>query len=118
MPGLALGADGKRLLVAHQVLNSKGTTSRDDVHWGNLITNGLRELALANVLDANADLLRGSRLHRLGDVGRGAGDRGSVAARRRGRGTAGHRCFGTALAARAAGEEDEDERERCSTDRP
>ncbi len=78
--GLALGADGTRLLVSHQVLSGQATTSRDDVHWGNLITNGLRELPLANVLDPKADLLRGSRLHRLGEVGRGAGDPAGVVA--------------------------------------
>jgi YVTN family beta-propeller protein len=72
--GLALSADGTRLLISHQGLNSRGISSRDDIHWGNLITNGLRELRLATVLDPKADLLRNSRLHRLGDVGRGAGD--------------------------------------------
>jgi YVTN family beta-propeller protein len=76
--GLAVGAGGTRLLVAHQVLSGRATTGRDDVHWGNLITNGLRELPLANVLDPKADLLRDSRLHRLGDVGRGAGDPSAV----------------------------------------
>ena len=78
--GLALSTDGTRLLISHQVLNSRGTSSRDDVHWGNLITNGLRELRLASVLDSKADLLRNSRLHRLGDVGRGAGDPAGVTA--------------------------------------
>jgi YVTN family beta-propeller protein len=78
--GLAPSADGTGLLVSHQVLSSRGTTSRDDVHWGNLITNGLRELPLAGVLDPRADLLRGSRLHRLGEVGRGAGDPAGVVA--------------------------------------
>lgn len=78
--GLALSTDRSRLLVSHQVLNSHGTTSRDDVHWGNLITNGVRELRLASVLSPKADLLRDSRLHRLGDVGRGAGDPAGMAA--------------------------------------
>ncbi len=78
--GLALGAEGTRVLVSHQVLNSQGTTSRDDIHWGNLIANTVRELPLANVLNSKADLLRGSRLHRLGNVGRGAGDPAGVAA--------------------------------------
>jgi YVTN family beta-propeller protein len=45
-----------------------------------LITNALREIPLADVLDPNADLLRESRLHRLGDVGSGAGDPAAVRA--------------------------------------
>jgi YVTN family beta-propeller protein len=77
--GLALSSDGQRVLVAHQTLSSLVTTSRDDVHWGNLINNCLRELALASVLDPQADLMQGSRLHHLGEPGRGAGDPAGVA---------------------------------------
>jgi YVTN family beta-propeller protein len=39
----------------------------------------LRELSLATVLDPRADLLADSRLHPLGDVGRGGGDPAGVA---------------------------------------
>jgi YVTN family beta-propeller protein len=78
--GLAASADGRRLLVSHQLLQSQATTSPDDIHWGNLIVNGMRDLPLPGVLDRTADLLRDSRLHRLGDVGRGAGDPAAVAA--------------------------------------
>jgi YVTN family beta-propeller protein len=83
--GLALSADGSRLLVTHQVLNRLATTSRDDIHWGNLMNNCLRELPLANVRDPRADLLKDSRLHYLGDVDRGAGDPAGVATTRAGR---------------------------------
>lgn len=72
--GLALSDDGKELLVAHQILNGQAQTTFDDVHWGNLMTNNLRILTVASVLDPKADLLRGSRLVQLGDVNQGAGD--------------------------------------------
>jgi YVTN family beta-propeller protein len=78
--GLTLSLDGTRLLVSHQLLQSLASTNRDDIHWGNLLTNGLRELPLAGVLNPQADLLHNSRLHRLGDVSRGAGDPAGVAA--------------------------------------
>src|SRR5262249_35195772 len=77
--GLAIAPGGGRLLVAHQILNPLASTTRDDIHWGNLLTNNLRALALADVLDPKADLLRGSRLDYLGDVPRGAGDPAEVA---------------------------------------
>ncbi|HLJ10235.1 MAG TPA: YncE family protein, partial [Planctomycetaceae bacterium] len=32
--GLAVNADGSRLLIAHQILNSLARTTPDDVHWG------------------------------------------------------------------------------------
>jgi YVTN family beta-propeller protein len=72
--GLALSRDGKELLVAHQILNGLAQTTFDDVHWGNLLTNNVRVLQMARVLSPAADLLEGSRLHYLGDVGHAAGD--------------------------------------------
>jgi YVTN family beta-propeller protein len=82
--GLALSGDGRGLLVIHQTLNGRANTSFDDIHWGNLITNVVRVLPLAGVLDRDADLLRDSRLHQLGDVARGAADPASVAVGRDG----------------------------------
>ena len=43
------------------------------------MTNNLRSLRLDSLLDANADLLEGSRLHQLGEVGTGGGDPAEVA---------------------------------------
>ena len=77
--GLAVSADARHLLISHQVLSGRATTSLADVHWGNLLTNNLREVPLAAVRDPKADLLADSRLHHLGDVGRGAGDPAGVA---------------------------------------
>src|SRR5437764_117884 len=45
--GLALAADGAAILVSHQGLNRLATSGRDDIHWGNFVTNDLRELSLA-----------------------------------------------------------------------
>jgi YVTN family beta-propeller protein len=72
--GLALAADGKTLVVAHEVLNPLARSTFDDLHWGLLISNHLRVLRLDVVLKPDADLLRGSGLFELGDVGKGAGD--------------------------------------------
>jgi YVTN family beta-propeller protein len=77
--GLALSGDGKELLLSHQVLSPLGRTTRDGVHWGNVITNNLRTLALADVLKPDADLLRHGGLHQLGDTGHGTGDPAGVA---------------------------------------
>jgi YVTN family beta-propeller protein len=77
--GLALSADRKELLLAHQVLNPLARTTQDDIHWGNLLTNNLRALPLADVLKPDADLLRGGRLFQLGEAGHGTGDPAGVA---------------------------------------
>jgi YVTN family beta-propeller protein len=79
--GLATSADGHRLLVTHQMLNRRATTARDDIHWGNLLTNNLRALPLAHVLTPDADLLRGNTVHYLGEATRGGGDPAAVAVR-------------------------------------
>ena len=55
----------------HQILDPLARTSFDDVHWGNLVRNVVREIQLEQLVDADA--LR-SRVEQLGDVGAGAGD--------------------------------------------
>jgi hypothetical protein len=77
--GLALGAKGKRLWLIHQVLQGNAHTTRANVHWGNLLTNNLRELKLEQVRDPRADLLEGSQLYQLDEVRRGAADPAGLA---------------------------------------
>src|SRR5262249_16221096 len=72
--GLALSASGDQLLPAHQLLNGQTHTTKDEVHWGNLLTNNVRILSLAEVLAPEGDLLHGSTLLALGDIGAGAAD--------------------------------------------
>jgi YVTN family beta-propeller protein len=77
--GLTLDAGGKNLLLTQQVLSGRTQTTSDEIHWGNLVTNNVRLLPLEGLLDPKADVLRGSRLLPLGDVGRGAGDPAGLA---------------------------------------
>ena len=72
--GLALDANGERLLISHQILNPLARTTFNDVHWGVLMANVIRSIPLRNLTDARAKVLRGSRLHRLGMNGPAAGD--------------------------------------------
>jgi YVTN family beta-propeller protein len=74
-----LAVDGDRLFLTHQHLNSRAITDFDDVHWGNLITNNLRELSLASLTRSQGDPLAGGFVHYLGDVQHGAGDPAGVA---------------------------------------
>lgn len=78
--GLTVSPDGRSLLVAHQVLNPLAMSRFEDIHWGSMLSNHLRVLRMDNVLASgtDADLLRGSRLLRLGDVGHAAGDPSEV----------------------------------------
>jgi cytochrome c peroxidase len=77
--GLAMSSDGIRVLISHQMLHALGAASRDDIHWGNLLTNNLRSLPLVDLLNPKADLLRGSELGYLGEAGHGTGDPAGVA---------------------------------------
>ncbi len=76
--GLTLSADKSHLLLTNQMLNPLGRAQRDDIHWGNLLTNNVRSLRLALVLDPKADLLAGSDLLHLGDAEHGTGDPAGV----------------------------------------
>ena len=77
--GLALSAGGKQLLLAHQVLNPTTETTRDNVHWGNVLTNDLRALPLAAVLKPGSDVLRNSQLYQIDEVTRGGADPSGLA---------------------------------------
>ena len=77
--GLAINPDERWLLVAQQVLSPLARTVRDDIHWGNLIANVIRRVPLNAVLAPGADVLAGSSLFHLGDVGHGSGDPAGLA---------------------------------------
>lgn len=72
--GLGVSKDGKTLLVAHQMLNELGHTVENDVHWGLVMTNDLRWLPLATIVEGKKDLYRGAHMHPLGEPGRGSAD--------------------------------------------
>jgi YVTN family beta-propeller protein len=76
--GLALRLDGKTLIAAQQTLNPLAHSTFDDIHWGLLISNQLRAILLDRLLQPGSDLLAGSHLQELGDVGHGAGDPSSL----------------------------------------
>lgn len=78
--GLAASADGTRLLLTQQQLSATATTTASDIHWGRLITNGVRSVPLATLLSPSADILRGESVRSLGVPGRGAGDPAALAA--------------------------------------
>ncbi len=77
--GLASSSDGKRVYLTHQVLSPLAHTIESDIHWGVLMTNNVRSLSLNTILDPQANLLDGSQLYQLGDVGNGAADPADLA---------------------------------------
>jgi hypothetical protein len=54
--GLALSADGKRLLVSHQILDQKAPATRENIRRGALMANVVRSVPLGRLLDPRADL--------------------------------------------------------------
>jgi YVTN family beta-propeller protein len=77
--GLVPSRDGEHVVLAHQILHAEMPTTFDAIHWGNLLTNNLRTLRLAEVLAVDGDPLRDSRLLYLGRATAGAGDPSGVA---------------------------------------
>ncbi|QDU97263.1 cytochrome c peroxidase [Lignipirellula cremea] len=77
--GLARSADGKMLLMAHQMLNDLAHTVHNDVHWGLLMSNDLRWLPLRHLLAGAEDLYHGAHMHPLGDASRAAADPAGIA---------------------------------------
>ena len=77
--GLGVSADGKMLLVSHQMLNELAHSIRNDIHWGLLMSNDLRWLQIDSVLAGGKQLYQGAHMHPLGEAGRGGGDPGGLA---------------------------------------
>ncbi len=76
--GLQISADGKMLIVAHQMLNELAHTVRNDVHWGLLMSNDLRWLKVESVLKGGEELYTGAHMHPLGEAGNATGDPSQV----------------------------------------
>jgi YVTN family beta-propeller protein len=78
--GLALSRNGEQVLLAHQMANGLSRTTYDDVHWGNMLTNNIRTLEVADLLKPKADILYESTVRYFGEVGNAAGDPAGLAA--------------------------------------
>jgi cytochrome c peroxidase len=77
--GLSTSVNGKMLVIAHQMLNDLAHTVRNDVHWGLLMSNDLRWLQLASVLDESQELYSGSHMHPLGEPSNATADPSGLA---------------------------------------
>ena len=77
--GMGVSANGKMLLIAHQMLNELAHTVRNDVHWGLLMSNDLRWLKIESVLEGGSDLYKGAHMHPLGEAGSATADPSGLA---------------------------------------
>jgi YVTN family beta-propeller protein len=76
--GLAISSNGQRVLMAQQELNSLGRSTRDDVHWGNMVSNLIASFPLEDVVGPEADILQRREVVFLGEPGNAAGDPGPI----------------------------------------
>lgn len=83
--GLAMSGDGKHLLVSQQELNPLARSNRDDVHWGNMISNQLASLPVDEFYDPKLNGVRNRTVTRLGEPGNAAGDPGKIVTTKNGK---------------------------------
>ena len=76
--GLAVTSDGSKLNITHQKLNVRGQADFDGVHWGSLLTNVMRVVQVASLLDGTVDATRDGWVEQHGRTGFAAGDPGPV----------------------------------------
>ncbi|MCA9268374.1 MAG: c-type cytochrome, partial [Planctomycetales bacterium] len=77
--GLAVDPKSGLLAVSHTMLNEFAHTIRNDVHWGVLMSNDLRWLQLAHVIDPAADFYTQGHMHPLGEPGMGGSEPAELA---------------------------------------
>ena len=76
--GLGLTNDGTKILVSNQMLNELAHTSRNDIHWGLLMSNDLRWIQTSAFLRQEGELYKHSHMHPLGKENDAAGDPGGL----------------------------------------
>jgi YVTN family beta-propeller protein len=76
--GLATSSDGNRLYIAQQELIPLAHSTRDDVHWGNMIANLLVSMPIDELCDPHTDETKSQQTYYLGQPGNAAGDPGAI----------------------------------------
>jgi DNA-binding beta-propeller fold protein YncE len=77
--GLAVSADGRELLVSHQILDEHAPTTLENIRQGVLMANAVRRLPIDRLASEQDKLNEAGSLIRLGAVGAGAGDPAGIA---------------------------------------
>ncbi|WP_158265570.1 cytochrome c peroxidase [Blastopirellula marina] len=76
---MVLSLDQTKVLFAHQMLNSLAVTNTNDIHWGLVMSNDLRWIDLARVLNPADDFYGEGFMHPIGEPGKGGGDPTDIA---------------------------------------
>jgi len=76
--GLTLTADGRNLLVAHQILNSHTETVQRNVFWGAVLTNVVRAIPVELFAAQINEPLPAAGTQTIGSLGAGAGDPAAI----------------------------------------
>jgi YVTN family beta-propeller protein len=76
--GLAVGSDDKHLWLAQQELIPLAHSTRDDVHWGNVISNQLASVSIDELCGSSLQSIKFDETYFLGEPGNAAGDPGAV----------------------------------------
>jgi len=74
--GMALSNDGESLLVTCQLLNPLGQSTRDGVHWGNMLSNVLIKYSVDELCESKAGARKSRVVRYPGEPGNAAGDPG------------------------------------------
>ena len=69
-----------QILITHQRLSKVAETSRDDIHWGNLMLNGVSSISESLIINDVEPVSRNLHFRSLGDVGNGAADSAGIIA--------------------------------------
>lgn len=76
--GMAFTPDGQQLILAHQIISENSIIERETVRWGSFITNNVRRMSRALLMDPSANMTTASELGFVGGFGHGAGDPGKI----------------------------------------
>jgi len=76
--GIAVSPNQRELLVTHQILDSKSTTTHESIFWGTLMSNVLHSIPLRELLSGETETAITGYLYPLGRPSNGTGDPADV----------------------------------------
>ncbi|KLU01911.1 Surface antigen protein [Rhodopirellula islandica] len=83
--GFVRSTDREMVYVTHELINEIAPPRSSEIIWGSMVSDAMRELSVATIVDPKANLMKSGRFIAVGNNTRGAGDPNALEMREDGR---------------------------------
>ncbi|WDQ15081.1 cytochrome c peroxidase [Rhodopirellula sp. P2] len=83
--GFVRSTNREMVYVTHELINEIAPPRSSEIIWGSMVSDAMREISVATIVDPNANLMKAGRFIAVGNNTRGAGDPNALMMREDGR---------------------------------